>query len=109
MKINNFFNNDGIRHDYAVQEFIFADGSLLTAEQVALSVQQSTNGDDTLYGYINADHLLGGDGNDTLYGYNGDDLLEGQEGNDTLYGGNGNDQLLGGAGNDILYGDDGHD
>ena len=107
--INNFFNNNGIRHEYAVQEFVFSDGSVITAAQIAQLVLQSTDAADTLYGYLSADHLVGGLGNDTLYGYEGDDRLEGQEGQDTLYGGNGNDTLLGGMGNDTLYGENGND
>lgn len=60
--------------------------------------------------------FFGGNKNDTLYGGLGDDVLVGEHstdqpngGNDTLYGGDGNDIVRGGAGDDILYGGNGLD
>jgi Ca2+-binding RTX toxin-like protein len=64
------------------------------------TVQNGTNGNDT---------LTGNAGNDSLNGDNGNDSLIGNAGNDTLIGGNGTDFLLGSAGNDLLNGDNGDD
>jgi trimeric autotransporter adhesin len=67
------------------------------------------DGNDTIFGSDNADHLDGGAGNDTIDGGTGDDVLSGGLGNDTLTGGDGNDVLTGGAGDDFLTGGDGSD
>ncbi|MBN2653557.1 MAG: hypothetical protein JXR79_00375 [Nitrospirae bacterium] len=89
LKIENWFNGNG----YRVNQFKFADGALITHEQ--LDAQ----------GY----KVLGTSANDTLKGTNADDILYGYDGNDYLYGNAGNDTLLGGADNDRLYGDNGND
>lgn len=80
-------------------------------------------GNDTIYGYTDADRLSGDDGddqitgwfgNDTIFGGNGNDFLDGwdnndningEAGNDTIYGGNNADTINGGAGSDYIYGD----
>jgi Ca2+-binding RTX toxin-like protein len=82
------------------------------------TVQNGTNGNDTLTGNAGNDTLIGGNGNDTLTGNagndtliggNGTDLLVGGAGDDLLDGGNGTDTLRGGLGNDTLTGGNGSD
>ncbi|WP_281173396.1 calcium-binding protein [Xenophilus azovorans] len=106
--VTNYFNADGAGA-YRVDEIRFAEGTVWTVDAVKSMVQQSGDGNDTLYGYAVADTLAGGLGNDTIYGYGGDDTLDGGEGNDTLRGGDGTDLLLGGEGSDNLYGENGND
>lgn len=111
-----------------VDEFRFADGTVLTADEVLLLVNMPTvgddylvgtaaddlidalAGDDTVFGFAGNDTLVGGAGTNQLYGGDGDDTLingdeggtlNGEYGNDTLTGGAGNDTLSGGAGNDV--------
>ncbi|MDU4960255.1 MAG: calcium-binding protein [Sporomusaceae bacterium] len=89
----------------------FADGTVLTADEIdELAQITGSGGDDTLNGSdYRYDRLYGYAGNDALYGYAGDDSLEGGAGNDALYGGAGNDRLDGGEGNDYLEGGAGDD
>ncbi|WP_237737027.1 putative Ig domain-containing protein [Serratia fonticola] len=79
-------------YSYAVEQIVFADGTVWDMDMIkSLS-------------------LLGGDGNDELRGFNErDDLLEGGAGNDKLIGLSGNDTLVGGAGDDVLEGGSGSD
>ena len=67
------------------------------------------DGDSTLIGDTEADHLDGSGGNDLVIGAGGDDLLGGRGGDDSLQGDDGNDHLDGGDGNDLLSGGDGND
>ncbi|MDR2220676.1 MAG: putative Ig domain-containing protein [Methylobacillus sp.] len=77
---------------YAIEEIIFADGTVWDAEA------------------IKAHSLLGEGGNDELLGFDGrDNLIDGGAGNDTLRGAVGDDTLIGGAGDDILTGGSGSD
>ena len=62
------------------------------------------NGDDILWGNINADTISGSNGNDILDGGPGNDDLRGDNDNDYLAGGEGDDLLNGGFGNDMLLG-----
>jgi hypothetical protein len=64
------------------------------------------DGDDTIYGSINADEINGGAGNDNLYGLDDSDDVDGGEGSDLVVGGAGDDGLTGGTGTDTIYGDD---
>ena len=57
-------------------------------------------GNDTVYGGLDADRFFGDGGNDTLDGGSGKDALSGGEGDDTLIGGTGADALDGGVGSD---------
>ena len=77
----------------AVEQFQFADGTILTYEQLVQNtfIVQGDFGDDA---------LTGTNLTDRLYGYEGFDRLQGNGGNDTLTGGTGNDELIGGAGDD---------
>lgn len=77
---------------YAIEEIVFADGTVWDAEA------------------IKSRHLLGGDGDDELHGFNGrDDVIVGGAGNDKLIGLSGNDVLDGGEGDDALEGGAGSD
>ena len=72
-------------------------------------LENSSDGDDWLFGGEGNDVLFGLGGNDHLYGGSGDDVLFGGSGNDHLYGGSGNDILFGGSGDDYLDGGEGRD
>jgi Ca2+-binding RTX toxin-like protein len=78
---------------YKIDQFKFADGTVLTSTQLeALGCQEYGSMDnDTLPGISGGDIIFGYAGNDTLRGYAGDDTLDGGAGNDYLYGGVGND------------------
>ncbi len=67
------------------------------------------DGNDTLVGNGEANHLQGMRGNDMLDGKAGDDILEGGSGHDGLYGRDGSDTLIGGDGDDVLTGGLGND
>ncbi len=106
--VSNFFQQDG-NSIYRLEQIRFADGTVLSLEDIKLRVLAGTPGNDSITGYASNDTLHGGTGNDTLKAGLGDDLLFGDEGADTLYGEGGNDTLIGGAGNDYLSGDAGND
>ncbi|BEP41184.1 hypothetical protein GmRootV15_17730 [Variovorax sp. V15] len=106
--VSSYFSADGTS-GYKLEQIRFADGTAWDVAAVKALVQQSTSGNDTLYGYATADTLSGGAGNDTISGYAGDDTLDGGAGNDNLTGGDGADTLIGGDGNDYLYGSNGND
>jgi Ca2+-binding RTX toxin-like protein len=81
---------------YKVDEFRFADGTVLTAQQLmeaGCSIRGSA-GNDNLYGSDVSDHITGNGGDDTLKGVAGDDVLDGGAGNDTLSGDTGSDTYL---------------
>ena len=65
-------------------------------------LENSSDGDDWLFGGEGNDVLFGLGGNDHLYGGSGDDVLFGGSGDDYLDGGEGRDILFGGSGNDII-------
>ena len=83
-----------------IDEFDFDDGSVITAAQIADSVENSSEtltggaGPDVIQGYGGDDDISGGAGDDTLYGDDGNDILDGGPGNDELYGGNGDDTYI---------------
>jgi Ca2+-binding RTX toxin-like protein len=90
----------------------------VTVEPVVGTVQNGTNGNDTLTGtegndFLNGgngnDSLIGNAGNDILIGSNGKDFLVGSAGDDLLNGDNGTDTLTGGLGSDTLTGGNGKD
>ncbi len=106
--VSNYFYNDG-DSAYLVEEIRFADGTVWDLNKVKELAIQSTDGNDTLYGYATADTISGGAGNDYIYGKAGDDLLRGEGGRDYLYGEAGNDTLEGGGDDDTLSGGEGSD
>ncbi|HEX7891781.1 MAG TPA: calcium-binding protein [Ramlibacter sp.] len=92
-----------------VERIEFADGTVLTAEQLKAEVLKSTEGSDYLTGFAGSDVIDGRWGADQIMGQGGNDTLQGSQGNDTLYGDAGDDVLAGGADNDYLFGGDGND
>ena len=87
--IRNWFSGDSCK----VDQFRFADGTVLTAAQM-----ESMAG--KVHGTTGGDSLNGTSANNTMYGYGGDDNLSAGAGDDILDGGKGNDTLTGDAGND---------
>ena len=81
------------RYPYMIDRFTFADGTILTADQ--LEAQGAM-----VYGSGGRDLLWGLSGDDQIFGYEGDDQLEGGRGNDVFDGGAGSDRLAGGFGSD---------
>jgi Ca2+-binding RTX toxin-like protein len=67
------------------------------------------DGNRSLSGGPNSDHLYGGLGNDTIIGLEGNDYIEGGQGRDWLKGGDGRDVLHGMSGDDVLVGGQGND
>lgn len=115
--ISGYFNSDAST-PYVVDQIVFANGTVWTANQIKTQVLAATNQAETLIGYATADTMDGAAGDDYLYGRAGQDVLSGGLGNDyvsgeqdhdTLSGGLGNDSLTGGDGNDTLSGDIGDD
>ena len=94
---------------WRIGEIRFADGSILTADEIERELQKTTEGDDHIYGSKDNDIINGKGGNDVISGEEGDDELYGEDGNDNLIGSVGNDKLSGGAGEDSLNGGDGRD
>jgi trimeric autotransporter adhesin len=80
----------------SIQSFQFADGTMLTAQQLTLRGLDvnGTDGDDALGGTNMNERMVAGAGNDTLSAAAGDDVLTGGSGNDMLIGGAGNDTYL---------------
>ncbi|MBX8617208.1 calcium-binding protein [Pseudomonas cichorii] len=108
LRVSSHFYSSAI-YGYGIDQVQFADGSVLTNEQIRAALLTGTDGDETVTGYESADSLFGLSGNDILNGRTGDDILDGGDGRDTLNGEEGNDTLLGGAGNDTLTGGYGND
>ena len=106
--LNYYFGNDG-NSNYKLEQIHFADGTVWTVEQVKELAMQSTDGNDTLYGYATDDVLYGGAGNDRLYGGAGNDVLYGDAGNDHLESGIGSDEyhFARGWGQDRINNNDG--
>ncbi|MCX7169073.1 MAG: hypothetical protein NTY41_01970, partial [Proteobacteria bacterium] len=94
------FNPNNVYGSPNIENFRFADGTVLTYNQLVsrgFDIQGS-DGNDTLNGTNAVDRLYGFNGNDRLYGGDGDDILDGGGGNDYLDGGLGNDTYLFGRG-----------
>ena len=93
-----------------LESVVFTDGTVWSMEDVAASLLQATDGDDTFVGNNANDEYNGLAGNDRIEGNGGNDILDGGEGTDILSGGNGNDILRGGTGiDDSLKGGEGDD
>ena len=89
LTVRNHFNESN-RH--AVEEIVFADGTVWDAETIKSRSLVGEAGDDELRGFGGRDDVIeGGAGNDRLLGLSGDDMLIGGAGNDTLEGGDGSD------------------
>ncbi len=109
--ITNHFAGNG---NYDIEEFEFADGSVVTSVAVTpgVLVSGSSGGDviDGSYADSNGDAidssgqlLAGFGGNDRIYDGAGDDIVLGGDGNDWFYAGAGADSYDGGAGNDQVW------
>jgi Ca2+-binding RTX toxin-like protein len=85
-----------------IDEFVFADGTKLTANQVRLLGLAGTSGSDSISGSSRNDTIEGGAGNDTLAGGVGDDtyLFNRGDGFDTIADGDGSNVLAFGSGID---------
>ena len=117
-----------------IEEFAFADGRVLSFNDLNTTVQAargSTNqitefndwfegdaggqtldmlgGDDVVLAFGGVDIISGGTGNDMLDGGDGSDSLNGNAGDDRLFGAAGDDDLFGEADNDLLAGGGGND
>ncbi|WP_157489309.1 calcium-binding protein [Lysobacter sp. Root916] len=101
--ILNYFRDDG-RSGYAVDNIRFADGTVWNVATVMAMALQSTDGDDSLFGYDSDDSLSGGLGGDDLHGGRGNDVIDGGAGDDVLDGGAGHDvyRFGRGSGSDTL-------
>jgi Ca2+-binding RTX toxin-like protein len=94
------FDRNNVFHPRTVEIFRFADGSVLTFEQLLARGFDllGTNEDDQIHGTDIVDRIVAGGGADVLRGGMGDDQLDGGAGNDRLLGGQGNDTYLFGPG-----------
>ena len=94
------FDRTNLSGPRTVETVRFADGSVLTYEQLlARGFDLSgTNGDDHIAGTSTVDRIMAGAGDDVLQGGGGDDQLDGGAGHDRLIGGQGNDTYLFGPG-----------
>lgn len=103
--IKNYFKAD----EYKVEKLIFADGTVLTTEDLRSILLTGSDDAQTLYAWVDGSEIHAAAGDDILNGHQGEDALSGDDGHDVLYGGGGNDVLSGGAGNDELDGGSGND
>ncbi|ALU42869.1 calcium-binding protein [Pseudoalteromonas rubra] len=92
-----------------IDEFHFANGEVISYEQLKAKILASTASDDVIVGFTQPDLIEGGAGDDTIQGLQGNDHLTGGLGNDQVEGGEGRDTLYGGGGNDTLNGGEGID
>ena len=93
ISISGFDRNDPLDSPHGIENFIFADGTVLSWNEMLDKVF-------VLEGNDANDSLQGTSRSDRLYGYVGDDTLSGGAGDDVVTGGTGTDQLLGGDGQD---------
>jgi Ca2+-binding RTX toxin-like protein len=106
INVLNYFSDDRNK----INAVKFADGTIWDRTAMISNVGiYGTAGDDTLYDFVGATSIDGGDGNDRLNGGTGDISLFGGNGNDWVFGGDGADRLDGGNGADFLFGSEGND
>ncbi|TMP39214.1 hypothetical protein CWB98_01105 [Pseudoalteromonas rubra] len=113
LHVESHFGLEGATKRY-IDAIIFDDGSVIDVspshfDQINVSSQVITSGDDELHGTSEDDVINGLGGNDSLHGKKGADVLIGESGHDKLFGGEGDDRLEGNNGNDLIYGDEGED
>ncbi len=89
-----------------IEQIVFGDGTAWTKADLRTAYQMRaiTAGNDTIFGFVDADSLDGAGGDDSMDGLSGDDTLLGGAGGDVLHGSDGNDTLTGGTGTDTLRG-----
>ncbi len=113
LMVKNFFSADG--PGKTIEQLRFADGQVWNQSELQLRAivmtigDETSDGDDIIFGTPNVDTLSGGAGNDVLFGLESDDYLDAGAHRDWLDGGAGNDSLYGGSGDDILFGGAGDD
>lgn len=96
LQLNGFDPSNPEGSPHAVEYFEFADGTVLSWDQLLDKVFVVEGYDEATFG----DVLTGTSRSDRLYGYAGDDELHAGAGNDVLTGGQGIDVLAGGDGED---------
>ncbi|WP_457642393.1 calcium-binding protein [Persephonella sp.] len=101
IRISGWFMGD----EYKISKIQFADGTILTTEDIKQIGFHGTNGDDSLQGSYDNDTIHGDAGNDYINGDLGNDVLIGGKGDDYLEGGEGSDTYIFnlGDGNDNIY------
>ena len=104
-----YFGQNDINHTYGVDRIEFADGSVLSDDEVRAMLQAGTAGDDPIWGINSGDVIDAGAGDDQVWAEGGADTVNGGAGSDQLYGQAGDDTLDGGAGDDLLQGGAGSD
>ncbi|MGA0571929.1 calcium-binding protein [Variovorax sp. VNK109] len=105
LKLQDFFVGGDSYRTNKIDRMEFADGTVLTPNEIVSLAVQLTNGDDvSTSSSLGNSEVYGLDGNDRLTGGGKSDRLDGGVGNDSLLGGAGNDVLIGGGGNDVLDG-----
>ena len=89
LTVKNHFNQS---NQYAVEEIVFADGTVWDADTIRARVLLGEMEDEDLQGFSGRDNFIsGGAGNDRLRGRLDQDTLEGGTGNDLLAGAGGSD------------------
>ena len=107
MLINQFFNENYPSY-YRVEQFEFADGTVIDNKNNGFVLNQ-LSADETIRATEYNDIIKANSGNDTIYSFNGNDVIEAGAGDDYVEAGYGNDDITGGKGNDILNGSYGAD
>ena len=96
-------DNAALSPDSRVSQLKFADGTVITAEEIASNlITQGTSGSDSIIGSVASEKIYGNDGNDTIISYEGNDSIYGGPGNDYLENNADADYIDGGSGNDTL-------
>ncbi len=92
------FNPDDVYEQIAINRFEFADGTVLSYEELLARGfdLEGTNGVNTIDGTSLNDRIQSLAGDDTIIAKTGDDTLDGGSGDDTLWGWEGDDYLYGG-------------
>ncbi len=81
--IENNFGDDGFGNRTSrIEEFQFANETVLTDADIRAILLTGTNGDDTLVGFVDSDVVTANGGNDTIGGGQGDNSIDGGAGTD---------------------------
>jgi len=87
---------------YRIEQFQFADGTVLTADDLTNRSMIGTEGADTITLWSNATFADGGAGDDTIISGVNNATIHGGEGNDTITVSGNNNTVDGGDGNDTI-------
>ena len=93
---------------YKIEQFVFADGSIMDNEAIGYKLEQLDFSEDVRTTEF-ADTVNANGGNDTVVTLGGNDIINGGAGNDYIDAGYGDDHIIGGTGNDKLIGYRGSD